>query len=113
MKLKKADVKHILEKTFPEYRGRKFKLAFATGYQMQDYWSGGSRIYVKAVNEEGKVAHPSQMVHNPWKDAAHAEFDLPKNMLLVEHAFFCGKDMGIRIIAHPNSTMVKKLLPEQ
>jgi len=100
-KVKKSQVKHILRITFPEYEGRKFQVEERKTYHMQDYWDGGSRRYIKAVrivNSRLQVASPIYEAQNPFRPQAHSEFEIPSDILLVEHCIFCGKDLGIRFI---------------
>ncbi len=116
LKLRKRDVATIVEAAYPEYTGRKFSLVFKERYYMNDYWSGGSRTYVTALKlENGRLglSSPDVAAQNPFNQKAHVEFDIPKNVMLVEHVFFCGKDLGIRIIIHPDSIFIPKLLPKK
>jgi len=115
IKLRKKDIKPILEVTYPDYRGRKFSLTFQEHYYMSDYWYGGSRTYVKALKLENgqiKISSPEAEAQNPYNSKAHTAFDIPKNVALVEHTYFCGQDIGINIIVHPDSSLLPKLLPQ-
>ncbi len=115
-KLKKADVKPILAATFPSYRGRTFRLKLATSYHLENYWSGGTKHYVRAVkfDEAGEilVSDPHHATTNPFNIAAHKDIDIPEDVVLVEHCIFCGKDLGIRFIVNPNSNLIPKMLGE-
>jgi len=98
IKLSKANpqVKKILDKTYPDYTGRKISLRASEKYYMSDYWSGGSRSYVVAVNMiTGEIAAPTHNAKLPWCDEANAVYQIPENVMLVEHCIFCGKDIGI------------------
>lgn len=115
VKLKRKDIPAIVAAAYPEYTGQKFRLAFKSTFRMSDYWDGGSRTYVTAVKlEDGKLmmSTPDAVAHNPFNKQAHITFDIPKNVALVEHIFFCGKDLGIRIVVHPDTILLPKLLPE-
>jgi len=116
IKLRKKDVADIVKATYPDYKGRQFELAFQERYYMSDYWSGGSRTYVTALKlENGQLglSSPDVVAHNPFNQKAHSEFDIPKNVMLVERVFFCGKDLGIRIVVHPDSVFIPRLLPKK
>ena len=103
-------IKKIVGATFPEYRGRKFKLSTDVPKCLNSYWSGGSRdyyaFYELATGKQFSVAsnHPFFEKHNP------RDLDgLPAGVVLVKHSIFCGKDMGITIYA--NSEQITPLLP--
>ena len=113
--LRKNDIRPILDLTYPDYQGRKFSLTFQEHYYMSDYWDGDSRTYVKALKFENgqlKMSSPDAEAQNPLRPKAHTEFDIPKNVALVEHTYFCGQDIGINIIVHPDSSLLPKLLPQ-
>ena len=115
IKLRKKDIAEIVAAAYPDYTGRKFKLTFQKHYYMSDYWSGGSRTYVTAFQlQEGdlRMSTPSEAVSNPFNKEAHTEFDIPKDVALVEHTYFCGHDLGIRVVVHPETILVAKLLNE-
>lgn len=94
-----AIAKKIAKAVFPEYKGRKIRVVSRSSYTMANYWDGGSRSYVKAVNlETAAVVSPDQVTECPFNPEASATFEIPANVALVEHSFFCGKDAGITII---------------
>lgn len=101
MKVKKAQVKDILAATFPGYKGRTFKVEFAPTVTFHDTnWGGGSRNKYIAVKSDGRTA----MLHvpAPWVNTIEGKtIDLPKDVLMVKHTVFCGKDLGITIYASP------------
>jgi len=90
-------VRRLLEATFPEYHGRTIQLrAWDKPRRLENYWDGGSRSYWRLVRlSDGAIAEPTN--DNPFQAVAHVEVDLPDGHVFVEHAYFCGKDMGIRI----------------
>ncbi len=114
MKLTHKEVEPVLRITYPEYRGRKFSLERKEKYHLQNYWDGGSRNYVVAVMcREGKLVSTSADYFNPITDSrAHGSFEIPRNVVLVEHCIFCGKDLGITLIFHPESELLPKFLPQ-
>jgi hypothetical protein len=101
MKLKKAQVRKVLELTFPEYRGRKFNLEFTNEVRFWDTnWGGGTRNVYKAVSSDGRVA--SQSIPAPWVNQTEGStYEIPLDVLVVKHTIYCGKDLGITIYANP------------
>lgn len=100
-KLTRAQAKEILAQTFPEYRGRKIRLAFTTEVVLSDVnWGGGSKNTYHGVtaNANGKRL----VVPAPWNHHLEgAVVPLTKDLMIVEHTMFCGEDCGITIYAHP------------
>lgn len=94
-----AVVKEIIRRTFPGYRGRKVRVQVSDRpMRLNAYWDGGSRSsYVAVEMDTLRTAAPDQAVQNPFRAAAHAEYQIPVGILLVEHQIFCGKDVGITI----------------
>lgn len=103
IKVKKADVRDIVEVTFPEYRGRTFRVVVTDSITFSDTnWGGGSRSYYKFVRRGGDVAALS--VPAPWNNGFEGKrVEMKPDYLVVEHVIFCGKDCGIRIYAHPQA----------
>lgn len=111
MKLRKADVSELLKISYPDYKGRKFKVSIKKEYYLKDYWSGGSRTYAKFakfVNDHWEVV--TNPFTNPYKDSAHVQFNVPNDIIIIEHIFFCGKDLGINFVVSPNFIYLPKLL---
>ena len=112
MKVSKSDkaIKPILTACYPDWKGRKVSLAVCGSYQMSDYWSEGSRNFVRAYSlVDGKVADALPLAKNPFRDQAHARVEIPAGVALVEHSIFCGKDAGVTI--YVNADDLKRLLP--
>lgn len=101
LKLNKAQYGKIVKATFPEYHGRSVKIEFAERVTFYDTnWSGGSCNKYAAVASDGKTARLN--VPAPWVNPIEGQtFDMPEDALLIEHSYFCGKDCGITIYAHP------------
>lgn len=111
IKLTKKDVKSILEKTYPEYTGRKFKAEICTTYHMENYYDGGTCYECTLMNFDGEVIPSSSLKFNPLTDPrAHATFTIPDDVMVVEHCHFCGQDLGIRFIVSPTSKFLPKIL---
>lgn len=97
---------------YPEYKGRKIKVASEATYRMENYWDGGSRCYAKAYDlKTGTVAAADIATTNPMNGKAHAEIEIPAGVAIVEHSIFCGKDCGITIYVNPAADKAG-LLPE-
>lgn len=88
----------ILAACYPEWTGRKVRIRIAVNYQMSDYWSEGSRNFVRAYDlTTGKVAEAIGLAQIPMSHLAHAIVAIPTGVLLVEHSIFCGKDAGVTV----------------
>jgi len=94
-------VKEILKATFPEYKGRTIKIKTEFPQNLVSYWSGGSkREFIFYQPGTGKEFWISDL-EAPWEQYKEGRnFDpttIPDSVVLVEHRYFCGKDMGIII----------------
>jgi hypothetical protein len=96
-------VKRLIATTFPEYRGRKVKARLWTKpMRLSNYWDGGTRSYYVAIRiADGAVADFG--TDNPFERSAHEPVDLPAGVILVEHSYFCGKDMGLTVWARADA----------
>jgi len=110
-RLRKADVAAILPLTFPNYKGRTFKIAIAPSYELYGYElsaDGGTWKDVFCLRQIPD--EPLQVVelenHTPW-DGKRYGGPIPADVMIVERQFFCGQDMGLRFIVAPGS----KFLP--
>jgi hypothetical protein len=119
VKVRKADIRDILEASFPDYRGRKFFVEFTTTINIHNLnWSGGSRNQYVAVNNEpptvpGEPRDRMEFWRNravqlspeaPWTEVREgAKIELPVNAMVVKHTDYCGSDLGITIYAHPDN----------
>ena len=99
-----ASIARIISATYPNYRGQKAQITTGETYTPQGYWSGGSKTYAVAYNlETGAVSPLSRATENPMNGAAHVTVEIPAGAAIVEHVLFQGKDLGIRIIVHPDN----------
>lgn len=101
-----SDVKKIALAAFPNYTGRKFCVTVVTHpINVCSYWSGGSRTYFNFVNlTTGKCYGeiPQQSAFDePIQNADRV--NLIPNLACVAHKIFCGKDLGIEIMIHPDN----------
>jgi len=107
-------VKAMAKKFYPDYNGRKFRIEIKSVYYMSDYWDSGSRCYCTAVNlttGEG-VPTPSKAT-NPYNGIAHASFEIPQGVGILERCISCGKEAGITLYIAPpkaiNDNSIKAL----
>lgn len=66
---------------------------------LSSYWSDGTKNYYKFYQPETGIIFDVDDLTAPWKQISRT-FDpekMPNSVILVEHVFFCGKDMGIVI----------------
>lgn len=105
MKTFAPEVKQIARAAFPDYTGRKFRVeALAGAKRLDSYWSGGSRNYfvLLSLATMRQVALPQN--GTPFDAVGTLELrELPINCALVEHCYFCGKDLGITVYARPEN----------
>ncbi len=103
IKLTRKQAKLILDKTFPEYPGRKIKVEFTTRVTFYDTnWGGGTRNWYHALRADGN--NTRLMASAPWINPVEGKtIELPVDVIVVEHSVFCGHDTGITIYAHPSN----------
>ena len=111
IKITRKQAEKILRATFPTYSGRKISLEFAQKVWFYDTnWGGGTRNQYAGIKADGTVAKLN--VPAPWINPIEGtSWELPADVLIVEHSIFCGQDMGIRIYAHPSN--LPKWLPAE
>lgn len=115
-KLRSGDpvVKRIIAATWPEYSGRKVELLVTDQVHLSSYISdGGSWNEWKALELKdfqvadiechgGLSAHVAGPGSLAWNTAFDATKTVP-NIAYVGRIHFCGKDMGVRIVIHPDN----------
>ena len=104
LKVTRKQAKSLLERTFPDYNGRKFRVRFAETVTFYDLnYSGGTRNEYAAVKSDGEsVALDGFNRAAPWNNPAEGStVRLPVDVAIVEHSDFCGRDLGITIYLHP------------
>jgi len=78
------EVKEIVQKAFPEYNGKRFKVAPFTGkMSLTSYWNGGSRDYWALINANTNKAFFVPENGTPWTTKAFEIGRLPVNIFLV------------------------------
>lgn len=103
--------KRIIEKSFPDYKGRKIKLSTSIPSRVDSFWDGGSKDSFTFFHlDTGDIYNVHS--NHPMFEAVQPRNlrKLPDRVLLIKHSYFCGKDMGITIYA--NQSDLAKLLPE-
>jgi hypothetical protein len=85
-------VKQIVKKTFPKYRGRKFRVNVTDRINMASYWDGGSRDYFAIYNTRtDKVSVvPQQSAFDP-KVPGIDSYEIKEDEVVVELCIFRGK----------------------
>jgi len=94
-------IKQIITATFPDYKGRKIRISTDFPSDLISYWSGGSiKRFVFYQPGSGKTFEVNSL-EAPWiqheSERKFNEDSLPESVVLVEHRFFCGHDLGITI----------------
>lgn len=104
LRLRKEQVRDIVARTFPDYRGRSFEMVVTETVYLDPYGGGGTRSdYFLLDTASGCVAPYRIPLGGPFADKnAHRQVPLPANAVLIEHLRFCGKDMGIKFHVHPS-----------
>jgi hypothetical protein len=110
--IEKKDVPKIFVGLFG-YKGRMYRVEVCTEVELtNNYWSGGTKSdYLGIDLTTGITADPQRSDYgNPFTNPGNTPtVRLVEGKAIVEHSFFCGKDMGLRIYMHPDN--VAKLLP--
>ena len=106
-------VKQIITSAFPGAKTRRpVGIETKTSYHVHDYWDGGSRTYcaflrlsdMQAVSSEALPEAARQQNGNPF-NLPIGNLPLSPGYAVIEHVIFCGKDLGYRIILHPNNLL--------
>ena len=100
------DIKIIGKAAFPDYRGRKFKLSTRQPVDVRSYWEGGSRDYFVAINlhTRGTLEVPQNGTPFDGGPIRPNGVEVPAGFAIVEHSFFCGKDIGITVHIREDET---------
>ena len=103
IKISTKQAKPILQKTFPQYKGRKIRVELANKVYIHDTnWSGGTRNKYMALQSNGDFN--AYNAPAPWVNKEEGKaIDMVPGMMIVMHTIFCGKDIGITIYIHPSN----------
>jgi hypothetical protein len=112
--LEPRDVPDVLRRAaaraFPTYTGRKYRLDGADSVPLENYWDGGSRTYLCVYRvADDRLEEAPFVTENPFNKEAHGRVPTRPGYVFVEHVIFCGKDLGIRFVVHPDDLV--PLLP--
>jgi hypothetical protein len=113
IKVKRAAVRQLVEATFPEYTGLKFRIEAAESVTLYDLnYSGGTRNQYRGCLIDGTPAKRADHFNQcaPWNNPAEgAIIPLPEGAVIVEHSMFCGSDTGLTFYVNPAN--MPRLLP--
>ena len=104
-------IRKMVNATFPDYKGKSFKLSTSIPSRLDSYWDGGSRDYYSFYElATGKTFNVHS--NHPMFEANQPRLinGLPNGIVIVERSYFCGKDMGITIYA--NDVDLTPMLPK-
>ena len=107
-----ADIRAIIDATFPDYRGPHAKVEVRATAEYHDYqlnWSGGSITYLKALRCDGTGGFEVIDLRTVWGSGQGYKGAIPADVMLVEHVISCGKDLGVRCIVSPGSQFMPRL----
>ena len=99
-------VKKIKNACFPDYKGRKFRVSTHIPKTLDSYWDGGSKEeYAFFDVANGKVLHVS--TNHPMFEADNPRnlSQLPLGVILVNHTYFCGHDLGLTFYVNEDDLM--------
>lgn len=98
-----AAMLRIVRAAFPDYNGRKFEIrtseTFGTG---DNHWSRGSRTYQALVSRTNEQVVTLPQCGTPFDKTQPGTYEIPHGVILVEHVYFCGRDLGIRFTVRPD-----------
>jgi len=103
-RVSRTQVKSILDRTYPDYKGRKIRLCFTDKVCLSDLnWSGGTRSEYVAVSTSGETSKADNYTA-PWNNKQEGVVvQLQPHIAIVKHTIFCGHDIGIIIYLHPGN----------
>ena len=107
-------VRDMIRRCYPDYRGRKLRWeARETLHLSPTYWDGGTcHEYVLYELASGQVREvPRQAPREMGGPDPDATVPLRPGFAVLEHVFFCGQDIGVRVYVHPEDA--PKLLTER
>lgn len=101
----KANIKHLLKATFPEYKGRKFYVNFCNQIGFHDLnWGGGTRVQYRActINGESIQSRVDLNAAAPWNNPMEGVIcAIPEGVVIASHGYFCGKECGVSFHVNP------------
>jgi hypothetical protein len=96
-------VVRLMKSAYPEYTGRKFRMEVCDHeFETHSYWDGGTRTTYTFVRADGKMMEVDSM-SAPWEQyKENRKAKLVPGLACVEHTIFCGHDVGLTIMFHPD-----------
>jgi len=100
MKVKKQDVWFLVEKAFPDYKGKKFLVQPTETVSFHNLnWSGGTKNTYKALALSAKAKACSLA---PWANPLEGQTKLlPKGCVVVKRTWTYGEEANITVFVHP------------
>ena len=102
----RKEVAPLITATFPDYRGRKFRIEPRAQVTLSDLnWDGGTRNQYRSCTTDGRKVGDTDTWNQiaPSLNAAEgATMTLPQGCVLVCRSMFCGKDAGLTLYVHPD-----------
>lgn len=97
--LTRAQAKPILDRTFPDYKGRKIVLSFRERVWIHNTnWVGGTKNEYAAIHQSGATGFFDAPA--PWDNLVEGKvFDIPRDCMLVELAHYANKQ-SVTIYVH-------------
>ena len=93
--------KRLFKTAYPAYKGRTFRLSVyedAAQHNWNSYWDGGTRDYYVFIQLATLKTVPVPQ-NGTLFDRKKYRSTLPEGIVAVRHTIFCGKDVGLTIIA--------------
>jgi len=117
MYIERYAIPGVILASYPDYRGRKFKLTPCASVKLTGaYWDGGSRSFYAAVHlDTGNVTSACPAITDPFAHTdpmgtrGPAVVVIPERTVIVARHVYCGRDSGIEIFARPSD--VAPMLP--
>ena len=104
IKVSRSDVRDVVSATFPDYKGRTFRVDGSGRVTFHDVnWGGGSRNYYRSFRFADGMAFglPESL---PWSNPVEGKnIDIPAGWAVVEYTIFCGHDCGITVHVRPEN----------
>jgi len=104
------EVASLIQRAFPGAKSRRtVKIAPMSIYHVADYWDGGSRDECKFIELSTMTVLGTSNIPTEMRQKIANPFNLPicdvilkPGFIVIEHVWFCGKDMGYRIYCSPD-----------
>lgn len=111
---KDFSIKRIIKATFPDYKKHNVTIWPQKTVTLHDLnWSGGTKQEYRACTLDGKSIESKYDMGKPapWNNQFEGlTIDIPENVAIVCHGFFCGNPSTMAIYVNPEN--MAKLLPE-